>query len=213
MTTTRQKVLAYLRSHPVATANQIGRALSLSAPNVRHHLAVLAADGRVVQGAPVASRKRGRPSKLHRVSDALRGSNLAVLSSLLLRALLSRLPHAERVAAIHRLAADFSRATGQSDFGSATTGGVRSLVQTLTALHYEARWEAGAVGPRILFGNCPYSAIIKDHPELCEMDAAMLQQLTGLPATQTAKIGQGGSIVCCFTLAPKLPRNRAERLA
>ncbi len=48
-------------------------------------------------------------------------------------------------------------------------------VEKLSALHYEAGWEAGAEGPRILLGHCPYAGIIAWHPELCRMDAEAVQ--------------------------------------
>jgi predicted ArsR family transcriptional regulator len=55
-------------------------------------------------------------------------------------------------------------------------------------MNYHARWEAGQQGPRILFGHCPYAAIIEKHPELCQMDAALLKELFGDDMEQIAKI-------------------------
>ncbi len=45
--TTRQRILSHLKKTRAASAREIARALNLSAPNVRHHLGVLASDGRV----------------------------------------------------------------------------------------------------------------------------------------------------------------------
>jgi len=61
-------------------------------------------------------------------------------------------------------------------------------VEKLNQMNYHARWEAGAGGPRILFGHCPYAAIITRHPELCAMDAALLKELFGDELEQIAKI-------------------------
>ncbi len=62
------------------------------------------------------------------------------------------------------------------------------LVEKLNQMNYHARWEAGPQGPRILFGHCPYAAIIEKHPELCLMDAALLKELFGNDMEQIAKI-------------------------
>jgi predicted ArsR family transcriptional regulator len=74
------------------------------------------------------------------------------------------------------------------------------VVEKLNQMNYHARWEAGAEGPRILFGHCPYAAIIARHPELCKMDASLLEELMGRSATQTSKIGRDGSLLCVFVL-------------
>jgi len=67
-------------------------------------------------------------------------------------------------------------------------------------MNYHARWEAGPQGPRIIFGNCHYAAIIAKHPELCKMDESLLRELMGRSAVQTAKIGNDGSMVCVFAI-------------
>jgi predicted ArsR family transcriptional regulator len=75
-------------------------------------------------------------------------------------------------------------------------------VKKLNGLHHQARWEAGPEGPRVIFAHCPYSAVIARHPELCAMDAGLLNALTGQPAQQTAKIGTPGSSRCVFQIGP-----------
>jgi predicted ArsR family transcriptional regulator len=67
-------------------------------------------------------------------------------------------------------------------------------------MNYHARWEAGSQGPRLIFGHCPYAALIGKHPELCRMDAALLEKLMGEAVTQMFKIGREGSSVCVFVL-------------
>ena len=77
-----------------------------------------------------------------------------------------------------------------------------STIERLNSMHYQARWEAGAEGPRIILGHCPYRAIIADHPELCQMDAALLTELLQDEVMQTAKLepGAGGLPFCGFVL-------------
>ena len=73
-------------------------------------------------------------------------------------------------------------------------------VEKLNQMNYHARWEAGSEGPRILFTHCPYAAIIEKHPELCQMDQAMLKELLAQPARQIFKSGKEGSSVCVFVM-------------
>jgi predicted ArsR family transcriptional regulator len=70
------------------------------------------------------------------------------------------------------------------------------LVEKLNEMHYQARWEAGADGPRVLFGRCPYAAVIGKHPELCQMDVSLLGNALGREVRQLGKIekAQGGCV-------------------
>jgi predicted ArsR family transcriptional regulator len=72
----------------------------------------------------------------------------------------------------------------------------------LNELGYQARWEARPGDPQVQFGHCPYTAIIADHPELCLLDAALLESMLGNSAIQTAKLEtdfQGGKY-CRFVI-------------
>jgi predicted ArsR family transcriptional regulator len=83
------------------------------------------------------------------------------------------------------------RDLGQRDLGQQNIPITRRLAATvdrLNELHYQARWEAGAAGPRLTLGYCPYAAVIKAHPELCQMDAFLLEERLGLSVKQTAKL-------------------------
>jgi len=61
------------------------------------------------------------------------------------------------------------------------------LIEKLNEMHYQARWEAGAGGPRVILGRCPYAQIIEGHPEICQMDAAMLKHALGRDVSKTQK--------------------------
>ena len=77
-----------------------------------------------------------------------------------------------------------------------------ALVSRLDVLHYHARWEAGAEGPRLIFGHCPYAEVIADHPELCQMDARAASSLLNASARQVSKIDPSGegAVQCVFVL-------------
>ena len=199
VTTARQKVLVYLKKNHAVSAAQIGRALKMSAANVRHHLSVLCSDGRASIVGQTKRDGRGRPVNLYGLSENLLGNNLAFLVDELLDEFLKRLSPTKRADALQTLAHRMTLANKTTE----TLGISKKLAQTienLNQLNYQARWEAGAEGPRILFGHCPYAAIIGKHPELCQMDAELLNTYMDEPARQIAKIKRDGSPVCIFLL-------------
>jgi len=191
MTTTRQKVLAYLLKTRIASAREISRSLKMSAATVRHHLRVLVSDGRLEMTAAQRGEGRGRPEKVFSIPRAALGDNLSVLSE----ALWAEAGSSVNVEALAK------RLAGESDFGSQVVAKRLNLaIEKLNQMKYHARWEAGSGGPRIIFGHCPYAAIIAKHPELCRMDKALLQELMGQSAEQLTKIGRDGCITCVFAI-------------
>ena len=191
VTNSRHKVLAYLTRTRTASVREIARALKMSAANVRHHLRVLVSDGRLELASGRAHEGPGRPEKRYSLPRAALGDNLSALSD----ALLTEAGTQIRVEALAK------RLVGESDFASQPiVKRLNLVVQKLNEMNYHARWEAGPEGPRIIFGHCPYAAIIEKHPELCRMDAAMLKDLMGQSAEQLSKIGREKSLSCVFVM-------------
>ena len=188
MTTSRQKVLTYLRKTRSATAREIARALQMSPPNVRHHLGVLVSDGRVEATSANPREGRGRPEKVYSLSRAALGDNLSVLADALL--------------SIERPALNVDRLAGQLlDFNQFVNLPIAKrlvlLVEKLNGMNYQARWEAGAEGPRVILARCPYAKVIDKHPELCAMDAALVKSALGGQAEQISKTEKTRG-VCVF---------------
>lgn len=205
--TARQRILVLIGRRNSVTATQIGQALNMSAATVRHHLSILAADGRiVVEGT--AGGKRGRPQKTYRLSDRVAGENLAALADIALTSWLEGATEASRTAALRTMAQKQWQRFGPIGNELPAQKRIVQLIEKLNAMHYQARWEAGAEGPRILFGHCPYAAIIAEHPELCAMDTMMLAEAMDASAQQLSKIERrtGGASQCAFAM--RLPKPR-----
>jgi predicted ArsR family transcriptional regulator len=172
MTIARQKVLAHLKKTRAASAREIARALNMSAPNVRHHLGILVSDGRLEVTSVHQRGERGRPEKMYSLSQSALGDNLSVLADALLTDAGSKL-NVEGVA---------SRLLDSSQFTNLPIPKrLALLIEKLNEMHYQTHWEAGAEGPRVIFGRCPFSKIIERHPELCKLDEAMLEAALGRP--------------------------------
>lgn len=194
-TTTRHKILDYLKRNRSVSSRELARALHMTPANARHHLGILAADGRV----EVISRRqggKGRPEKVYRLAGTLVGDNLSALTD----ALLAEAAGKVDLETLGKRIAGEGIAPGQPLMRR-----LASAVERLNGMHYQARWEAGAEGPRIVIGHCPYAAVVGKHPELCRMDAALLASLLGDGVRQTAKleIGAGGLPYCVFVLTQK----------
>lgn len=191
MTTSRQKILTHLKKTRSASAREIARALKLSAPNVRHHLSVLCSDGRVEMTAIRNREGRGRPEKVYSLSQAALGDNLSALAE----AILTEAGATLSMEAVASRILDASQFTGQS-----MNKRLALLVEKLNEMHYQARWEAGAEGPRVIFGRCPYARVIDGHPEVCRMDHVILQ-IVFAKRVQPMRRGDDVSGVCPFTFS------------
>jgi predicted ArsR family transcriptional regulator len=193
--TTRQKILDYLKRNRTVSSRELARSLHMTPANARHHLGILAADGRV----EVISQRRGekgRPEKVYRLAGTLVGDNLSMLAD----SLLTEAGGKVEIEALGKRIAGETAAPSQP-----LVRRLASAVERLNTMHYQARWEAGSDGPRVILGHCPYAALIGKHPELCYMDAAVLETLLGGAVRQTAKLekGAGGLPYCAFVLAQK----------
>lgn len=199
--TTRQKILDYLKRNQTVSSREIAGVLQMTPANARHHLGILAADGRVEvishRQAPLRGQVgRGRPEKVYRLAGTLMGDNLSVLVD----ALLVEADEDIEIEAVGKRIAGEPATAGQPLMRR-----LSSTIEQLSEMHYQARWEAGAEGPRVILGHCPYAGLVEKHPQLCQMDAALLAELLGGEVIQTAKLemGAGDKLFCSFEIRGK----------
>jgi predicted ArsR family transcriptional regulator len=187
--TSRQRVFQYIQSQRAVTAGDISRALTMTPANARHHLDILEQEGLVQTVGVRPAEGRGRPAHIYTISHPAQGNTLAGLA----HALLEEIPGG----AVQRLA---ERLAGPQPRPRHLTLRLAALAQRLNELHYQARWEARASGPVVLLENCPYAEIIDQHPELCRMDAALLEDMLDAPVEQRARLERDrrGGRFCMF---------------
>ncbi len=207
---TRSRILAYLKSHPPASAAELARALQMTAANIRHHLKILVESGaiEVIGWRPAAG--RGRSARVFGL--VRREHNLDRLVDGLLTEVRDQKGPAVVLETLRRLARRMA-ASAETPTGHLTHR-LNQAVHRLNELHYRARWEAHARAPRIRLGHCPYSQVIAEHPELCQMDAYLIAELIGVVVEQTEKLVRApdGQIYCRFHVAPIDPeKSETER--
>lgn len=197
---TRTRILDYLRKNPSASADELGRSLQMTGANVRHHLEILMKEGQII-ALNRQKGTRGRPVGLYGLSNQALGSGIQKLLESMLETWVKTAPPEVREALLHSLAQSLGGINPREPAANPS----RRLGQTvdrLNDLHYQARWEAGAKGARVILGHCPYSEIIERHPELCRLDSFLLEARIGLPVRQRAKLepGKDGIRRCIFQI-------------
>lgn len=202
MISTRQKILDYLREHHQATAPEISKALNMTRENIRYHLGELLEAG-LVEAVPSTNGKprgRGRPVRIYRPSNAQRPNNLLQLASLLLDAFQETSAGcADPNLALRRFA---TAMLDNEPYPKNLTQRLNKVLQSLNQKRYQARWEARPQGPLLILRNCPYAALLPEHPELCQIDAYFLEAMTGQAVEQAARMDPftGHPPACLFYL-------------
>ena len=197
MKTSRQRLIEYLRLKQVASASDISQALQMTAANARHHLSTLESEG-IVEIVDYRRKGHGRPIQVYGLTQELGRHNLGGLASALLLELLEGRSPAEQQETLHRIATRI-HGEGEAPAGNLTQRFTHA-VRHLNEMNYQARWEAHATSPRMILAHCPFAAILPEHPELCQLDAYLLERMLGLSVEQTAKRERNvqGGMHCIF---------------
>lgn len=201
MQATRQRILDYIEQRGNASARQLAQAFSMTTANLRRHLAILEKRGLVAPASQRPAEGRGRPEQVYALTARAQNDNMAGIAHAALAALSAGEPRRNEVQRARRLASALIGELEEKAAGQITQRLV-AAVQRLKPLGYRPRWEARPDGPQVVLGHCPYAAIIADHPELCQMDAHILEDLLGSPAEQMTKLQMGpqGTPQCIFVL-------------
>jgi predicted ArsR family transcriptional regulator len=184
--TTRLLILDYLRKQQAASVNELSRSLNMTGANIRHHLAVLEAND-LIEIISQRQDGRGRPVNVFCLSRRVLGDGLDGLAGAMIDVWSRNMPQPAQEAGLQAIA---RRLSGKSPslLESPLPRRLTRMIDRLNELQYQARWEAGLHGPTIILGHCPYAAIIASYPELCCMDAYLLEDWTGLSIEQTHKL-------------------------
>lgn len=199
---TQSSILAYLQKNQYATVAELSQAIKKTPANIRYHLQQLINQGRVelVISKTDLNIKRGRPKHFYKVLHNYNEKMIVNLCSALLRFVIKK-PPAETFPADEIAELIVALKKPEGTFAQVMTGTVAYLNEE----NYQARWEATAGGPRLIFSHCPYAVIINQFPELCQVDRAILRHMTNSQVKQVTQINHqtGNPRYCTFFLSPE----------
>ena len=210
MKTVRTRILEYIRSHRAVTAAELSLAFQMTPANARHHLTTLLDRGllQVVADRPASG--KGRPARIFAISEQALGDNFGLLAGILLDQLTKQTDPDQLESLLRELAGQLGvkmAATVKANgvpikAGESLTRRLGKTTEILNQHHYQARWEARPDAPRLVLGHCPFSAILQEHPELCKLDAYLIEHFAAISVEQTAKLARdpAGLRFCMFRI-------------
>lgn len=175
-------------------------ALDRTRANIQYHLSKLEAEG-LIEKLPSAAlpAQPGRPRHFFVLSVRARPTNLVGLADALLKQLFSTEKTAEQ-STLDQLAQRLFPLS--LPISLTLTQRLNRVVKELSSRGYQARWEARPAGPQVEFRNCPYAALLPLHPELCQLDAAVLKLLTACQVEQRMRMQLPKEPACLFQVRP-----------
>lgn len=196
----RQKILNYINEHQSSTVEELSKVFKVTPANIRHHLSILIKQGTVDVIGQKSSATKGRPHLVVSSSQKINANNLDRLSDALMRTLLKHFKVNDKAMLMNEIAGFLSHQSNLEDINP--TRRLYSAIHNLNSMNYQAHWEAHEQNQRLIFGNCPYKAILSEHPALCQMDASLLEQLVDATVSQVEKqtLNAKGLPQCVFLI-------------
>lgn len=194
---TRQSILQLLRRHGEMTALDLSEQLCVGAVGVRQHLALLEREGMV----RVAGLRRsvGRPSHLYTLTQEAEERFPKHYDRFALE-LLTYLHATGGDEAVDQVLASRREALARDLRPHLAGKSRRDQVATLAAIlaeqGYMCEWEEDEDGSFVLTEyNCPVDCVARRHQQLCIQEAALYEDLLGVPVSREGTIAQGSP--CC----------------
>lgn len=186
MTNSRQKILIYILEQQSATVEELSKVFKVTPANIRHHLSILVSQGSLKVIGQKTHMGKGRPTQIFSASQLRDQTNLEQLTDTLLTTILDSVPTTEKNTILQGVARQMANKSIVDRHNP--TQQLYSSIRALNRMSYQAHWEAHIENPRIMFGHCPYLCILDQHPEICQLDAFLLQELLDRPAEQVEKL-------------------------
>lgn len=195
---TQQDLLSALLYQPSGMSiDELAHALTITRTAVRQHLAALERDGLVARGQ---TRPTGRrPEQLHQLTD--RGKELFprqyhLLASLVIGEVATLVGHDGLITLMRNLGSKMAADLEQQAIKE------EKIVEHMNNAGYEANVFFRSGGEKeIVAHNCVFHHLAATHPEVCELDLALIGSL-GHSTVEHLTCMVRGATVCTFHLKP-----------
>lgn len=203
MQATRSRIVEHLKQHGRAAIQDLTTATGLTSMTVRHHLAVLEADGLVSR-----AKERGhvgRPRHVYFLTEkalSLFPERYDELAHRLLEGLKALGARRQVAKVLEQMGADIARSHRKNLAGKSFEERLDLLVRVLGDEGFLASWAEEAGKYTLIEYSCPYLLVGQDHPEVCEVDWQVITRILGAPVEQQTCMLQGDAN-CTFHVRPQ----------
>lgn len=212
----RKRILEILKEQGSATVAELAGALGMAPVSVRHHLDILQGDNLIRVERVRRKGGVGRPQQIYALTEdanALFPNDFANLAANLVQALKRVLPPEEVERTFESIA--HNMAEEMPDYERTDISieeRLERITDYLNQRGYLARWERvdddeqGDQNPLYFIHkhNCPYAGVSDEHPELCMMDQALIDDLVGGHCERTQSM-VGNQLCCTYRIAALKP--------
>lgn len=197
MQTIRSRILEILKQEGQASVGALAEHLEMAPISVRYHLDILLADNLIAVSKAERRRTVGRPQQLYSLTenaDAHFPDNFALLTAGVVRQMKQMLPADKVDGCFRMLAQEMAQSvTLDSPVGESLDERMERVVSFLNERGYLAQWEPAS--GMLHTHNCPYTGVAVEHRELCCMDLALVESLSGQNCERMQAIADGER--CC----------------
>ena len=176
----RRRIVEILKAQGTSTVAELAAQLDMAQVSVRHHLDILMGEDLVASAGVRRRDGAGRPSQMYALTaDAVKlfPQRHTELALGMLTELKTVMPAQELRELLLRLADQTAQEAPAPVTHQSVEERLDAVAAFLTQKGYIASWEAQD-GRYVLHAcNCPFTGVADHHPELCNMDQAMIQQL------------------------------------
>jgi predicted ArsR family transcriptional regulator len=186
MPNARQRILSYIIDKKSATVEELSKVFKVTPANIRHHLSILIEQGSVnIIGLKPAA-IMGRPAQIYSATQQINQNNLEQLIEALFSYSVKNFGQNDSDHLLKGIASQIVAKFPPDSINP--TRRFYSSIRALNRMNYQAHWEAHGEHPRIMLGHCPYSALVNQHPEICQMDEFLLEAFLDTPVEQIEKL-------------------------
>ncbi len=192
----RQAIIEILNARGPLPLGDVARAVHLSNLAARYHLGLLMRDGLVLAQPAGVGGRVGRPRMLYRLAEPARErlpKQYDRLAVTLLDEIVETWGTGVSVQLLRRVGRRVAVEALPLRGGLALTARIARAAKFLSERGYMPSVE----GDQLRVRNCPFRAVAREHPEVCELDIALVSALLHVP------VKRFGGDECRFGLATK----------